>query len=104
MGGCRVQLAANADIVPSRAEKNSNNNNNVSKEDPKLEGEGRRTKDSFGLIFRDPFKGNMGEARGLISGHPALFHGKEKSFHWETMQLKETWTARTSQEQMPRGR
>lgn len=76
----------------------------MNKEDPKLEGEGRRRKDSFGLIFRVPFKGIMGEARGLISGRPELFHGKEKSFHWETMQLTRNLDSETSQEQMPRGR
>lgn len=65
VGGCRVQLAANADIVASRAEKKSNNNNNkVNKEDPKLEGEGRRRKDSFGLISGIPSQGTWGKPGG----------------------------------------
>lgn len=55
---------------------------------PKTEEEGMWRKAGSGLTFRVPPQSNLGgKARGLISWIPELFHGKEKSFYWETMQL-----------------
>ena len=53
-----------------------------------LDGGGKRRKEGFGFDIQASLQSDHGKkTRGLISRLPELFHGKEKSFYWKTMQL-----------------